>query len=82
MAPIQARRVFEPIVWQLGRRDSTNPQLIEHRHDPIVAIANTSEPIATGAIVPPSPCKDKVLSTESSEAVATGRKSVSPEGLK
>ena len=55
---------------------------MKYRHDSIVAIANTPEPSATGAIVPPSPCKDKVLSTESSEAVATGRKSVSPEGLK
>jgi len=39
-------RVCEPIARQIGRSDSTKPQLIEHRLDSIVAIANTPEPIA------------------------------------
>jgi hypothetical protein len=39
------RRVCEPIAWLVGRDDFTRGPVMKHRHDSIVAIANTREPV-------------------------------------
>ena len=51
----ESRRVCDSIAWLAVRYDITRRWVMSHRHDSIVAIANTPEPIAEERTQPPLP---------------------------
>ena len=51
----ESRRVCDSIAWLAGRGDFARGSVMKHRHDSIVAIGNTPEPIVGETTKPPLP---------------------------